>query len=229
MMESWLADLIFQQPETEQQRYEKRVAAARAAQERMAQRPTSLAGRALQGVEGLVATPEPQWYDNPEVWDSLSQSEKDQIIDYERRNPVQRTSRLDQMIEGGMAGLGAMFKGSPKPRTEPNSKAPPVGSWRGEVYDRAMVRNMDLQQQKTEMEMQLLGELVKSLEPRRKSQYAQPDVSPPAGFGSATMPSYPEFEGMSWTDPEVQRMMEERRFQQMMALRGRPLNTIPQE
>jgi hypothetical protein len=37
------------------------------------------------------------------------------------------------------------------------------------------------------------------------------------------MPYYSEFEGESWTDPEVQREMEERRFQQMMAMRGRPL------
>lgn len=227
-MEDWLTELFFQPAETEQQKYERKVAAARAAQERRRDPPRNELDRAARAVGSLFETPEPQWYDNPEVFATLSQADRDLILQQEMQNLPEREAPIARVIGDTAEGLGRMFKGKPEPKPT-GERTPPPGSWRGPVYDAAMARRLDMETKRMDLELELLGQLVRSLEPRRKSNYRGPVSSAPAGFGSQTMPYYPEFEGESWTDPEVQREMEARRFQQMMAMRGRPLNTIPED
>jgi hypothetical protein len=227
-MEDWLSELFFPPAETEQQKYERKVAAARAAQERRRDPPRNELDRAGRAIGQFFETPAPPWYDDPEVFATLSQAEKEMILAQEMKQPDPRLSPVDRAIRGGIEGLGAMFKG----RSEPSmgERVPEPGSWRGPVYDAAIARRMDSETKRLDMEMELLGQLVRSLEPSRKSKYSRENAAQPAppGFGSATMPYYSEFEGESWTDPEVQREMEERRFQQMMLIRNRPLNTLPE-
>lgn len=224
-MEDWLSQLLFAPPETPQQAYERRVAEARAAQGQPP--PKTELGKAMRWAGSQVTAPEPPWYDNPETWAALSDEERAFLLEQERRSPVNRRSPMESAIEGGIESLGSMFKGGAREPTR--ARTPTPGTWRGEVYDRALTRTMDNDTRRMDMELELLGQLVRSLETPRKSPYQQQGIMPPAGFGSATMPQYPEFEGESYADPEVQRQMEERRFQQMMQMRGRPLNTIPPE
>lgn len=228
-MENWLKELFLSPVETEQERYNRKAAAARAEQERRRDPPRNELDRAMRwGSDNIWGTPEPPWYDNPQALAALSDEEKAIILEQEMRQPNPRLSPLARTLNDTAQGLGRMMKGDPEPRVT-GEQTPPQGSWRGPVYDAAIARRLDTETKRTDLELELLGQLVRSLEPRRKSNYRQPDVSAPAGFGSATMPYYPEFEGESWTDPEVQREMEQRRFQQMMAMRGRPLNTIPED
>ena len=222
-MEDWLTELFFQPAETEQQKYDRKVAAARAADERRRDPPRNELDRAGRAIGSFFEQPAPPWYDSPEAFADLTQEEKRYILEQERMNPVPRGSPADEMVRSGIEGLGAMFKGRPETRT--GEQTPKPGGWRGPVYDAAIARRMDTETKRLDLEMELLGQLVRSLEPTRKSKYSRESAAlpAPAGFGSATMPYYSEFEGESWTDPEVQGEMEEKRFQQMMLMRNRPL------
>jgi len=67
-MEDWLSELFFPPAETEQQKYERKVAAARAAQERRRDPPRNELDRAGRAIGQFFETPAPPWYDNPEVF-----------------------------------------------------------------------------------------------------------------------------------------------------------------
>jgi hypothetical protein len=216
-MEDWLKDLLFAEPETPQQAYERKAAMARQKDMERRDAPRNEAERLMRMGQDFVGEPAPPWYDNPEVWESLSDAERAEIKAVEMADPYERRSPMQRTVEQGVRGLGKMFRSGPKS----NGYSSIMGNVNTVIDQERNARS--------ELRLKLLGQLLMDLEPAPQSGYAGPGSAAPPGFGSKTMPEYPEFQGETQTDPEIQRQMEQRRFDQMMQLRGRPLNTIPPE
>lgn len=180
------------------------------------------------GREQIYGERQPMWYEEPGVYESMGP--EDQAIirqEMQRANlpPVGEMAGVSNLRNAseavGQAGrmVGGMFEGPERPPQENGwSRSPYVQAMNAAVEQEQAVRTRRLAAEQSLIEF-ILQDMAPSPVPQIP---AGPDVPIPQGFSGGLYNEEYAQRGEMLTDPEVQRELEQKRFQQMQQLRRLP-------